>query len=654
MNKHLIPLLLLAATAAQAANLDLYYLQERSDGKTEKRTVTLTPGTYLNIDDSGHLQVRTTSQVRSDLSVNNVENTALSTWAGSTNLTTLAPNAARNNLTAGTGTLNLSLYTLTLPSDVSRLGSDIDLGTSEVTGTLPISRGGTGSTSASGAFGNIKQPASTSATGVVQIATNGEVQTGTDSLKAVVPSSLAAWWAWKLGVSNTWTLPQIFSSTIRAEGDYSDGSGNGQIKVGKLGQSGRIGFVRASDGATTGVIGFTSASEGSVMVIAASGGAGLIRFDVNDSSGVSTAGSINWASGLQLVRNLGTAGNFTAGDSPTDLFTVYPANPTAPNAYNMPAWPGVSGSPGSTTFMTRDAVRYDILDPTNISFVEEFGTGGTSSGSIGQLGWNLAGTGAVENSTGITNLPGGLHIRTSSVSSTLPVFAAYLGNTPGFRGGSFMGAFSSAGEIRTVAAVGTLNVIDSVAWSYTLGRDGNPPSFDKITPPNSIGVRYIPFAGTAWAGSTAYAVGANVRPVTANGYKYICTTAGTSASAEPTWPTTLKGTVVDGTVTWTCAGANGDSGSKLQFFVAGANAETSTTIGTSTVSGSTNSRILLRVRTVGGNAYFSANGEPEVSLAMPAGSFAMFPAFNVRNDTNTPTPDLSIYTWRAINTGGVY
>ena len=58
-----------------------------------------------------------------------------------------------------------------------------------------------------------------------------------------------------------------------------------------------------------------------------------------------------------------------------------------------------------------------------------------------------------------------------------------------------------------------------------------------------------------WVKSTAYAKGDYVRPTllsTFSGYIYKCTTAGTSGSSEPTWPTTADGTVVDGSVTWTC------------------------------------------------------------------------------------------------------
>lgn len=43
-------------------------------------------------------------------------------------------------------------------------------------------------------------------------------------------------------------------------------------------------------------------------------------------------------------------------------------------------------------------------------------------------------------------------------------------------------------------------------------------------------------------------------PTVSNGYYYKCTSAGTTGASEPTWPTTIGGTVVDGTVTWTCWG----------------------------------------------------------------------------------------------------
>ncbi|MCP4579819.1 MAG: hypothetical protein GY846_26410 [Deltaproteobacteria bacterium] len=61
-----------------------------------------------------------------------------------------------------------------------------------VTGTLPVANGGTGETTASAAFSALKQAATDSATGVVELATTGESQTGTDTGRAVTPDGLTA------------------------------------------------------------------------------------------------------------------------------------------------------------------------------------------------------------------------------------------------------------------------------------------------------------------------------------------------------------------------------------------------------------------------------------------------------------------------------
>lgn len=63
---------------------------------------------------------------------------------------------------------------------------------SNVTGTVAISNGGTGQTSAAAGFNAIKQAATETSTGVVELATNTEVQTGTDTTRAVTPAGLVS------------------------------------------------------------------------------------------------------------------------------------------------------------------------------------------------------------------------------------------------------------------------------------------------------------------------------------------------------------------------------------------------------------------------------------------------------------------------------
>ena len=59
----------------------------------------------------------------------------------------------------------------------------------------------------------------------------------------------------------------------------------------------------------------------------------------------------------------------------------------------------------------------------------------------------------------------------------------------------------------------------------------------------------------SWQASSTYSAGATLVPTSLNstGYVYQCTTAGTSGTTEPTWPTTTGLTVTDGTATWSCA-----------------------------------------------------------------------------------------------------
>jgi len=60
---------------------------------------------------------------------------------------------------------------------------------------------------------------------------------------------------------------------------------------------------------------------------------------------------------------------------------------------------------------------------------------------------------------------------------------------------------------------------------------------------------------SVWTVTTNYALGNRRIPTVANGYYYeVIADAGSSGGTQPTWPTTIGDTVVDGGITWVCRG----------------------------------------------------------------------------------------------------
>ena len=56
-----------------------------------------------------------------------------------------------------------------------------------------------------------------------------------------------------------------------------------------------------------------------------------------------------------------------------------------------------------------------------------------------------------------------------------------------------------------------------------------------------------------WGASVVYGTGAGVQPTPSNGFTYVTSIPGTSGSFQPTFPTTLGATVVDGSdIVWQC------------------------------------------------------------------------------------------------------
>ena len=115
-------------------------------------------------------------------------------------------------------------------------------------------------------------------------------------------------------------------------------------------------------------------------------------------------------------------------------------------------------------------------------------------------------------------------------------------------------AVTTAGTVTTLSAV-PLDPSGVAADTYEVGfmlDDGLQPSTINFTIYGRM--EETTNAVTAWAGTTGNILGDIVAPTaSANiaGLYFICTTAGTTAGVEPTWPTTEGGTVTDGTAVWT-------------------------------------------------------------------------------------------------------
>lgn len=64
----------------------------------------------------------------------------------------------------------------------------------------------------------------------------------------------------------------------------------------------------------------------------------------------------------------------------------------------------------------------------------------------------------------------------------------------------------------------------------------------------------VPLTLSAWVALTPYILDDLIIPTVVNGFYYTPSSSGVSGAAQPTWPTTIGDTVVDGTITWRNAG----------------------------------------------------------------------------------------------------
>lgn len=126
-------------------------------------------------------------------------------------------------LAAGTSGQMLQCNGAAAPSWVNQ--STLTAG--NVSGVVAVANGGTGQATAAGAFNAIKQDATTSATGVVELATNAELQAGTDATRAVTPAALFSALDRSLGGNGYQKLP----GGLIIQWGFGNGSTSGGVAV---------------------------------------------------------------------------------------------------------------------------------------------------------------------------------------------------------------------------------------------------------------------------------------------------------------------------------------------------------------------------------------------------------------------------------------
>ena len=291
----------------------------------------------------------------------------------------------------------------------------------------------------------------------------------------------------------------------------------------------------------------------------------------------------------------------------------------------------------ASSAMTRGLIEEDVTRVRDsIVLSDQFITGGFTSGTIGSCGWTLYSSGGNYARSG----PFGL------LFAANPITAALNGCSLGLACNEYVpsngiftrttsATFSMSARLNQSSLyTGTLRS----AWSLCFAAAANGLFPSRIVAPNSAGIACIPPTSTQWAATTVRALGDSVNPTTLNGYKYICTAAGTGGSTEPAWPVTYGGTVNDGTAQWTNAGHAGQS--KFLFFAAGANPFINITLASSTVdiptTASAGTYYDLSIISTATGYSFSVNNETPVSIADTTAR-AGGPVITVRNDASQAT-----------------
>lgn len=165
-----------------STNFKLYFVKNSAGGTV---TVTTATGTSVAVPDGASMVLRVTN-AGVEVTMTHAVSLTLGTALGATSGGTGQSSYAVGDLLYASSTTALSKLAVGANNAVLTVAAGIP----SWAATLPVASGGTGQTTAATAFDALKQSATTSYVGAVQLATTAEVQTGTDSAKPITPNTL--------------------------------------------------------------------------------------------------------------------------------------------------------------------------------------------------------------------------------------------------------------------------------------------------------------------------------------------------------------------------------------------------------------------------------------------------------------------------------